>query len=469
MSSTSAQLSAHQAWREHHLAGVILAGSVLSIIGSLYMILGFVFLKTLRTFRHQLILGLAISDLFLALSFFIPSASMLLDNETSSPDNRTFCMVNGFFIQFFFLQIDLWQITIAATTVVFLLWPCVTLDWARERIYMLWILPWAASLAFGMVAYGIWSYKDIGAYCWIEQPMVRLFFNYIPRWVIILACLITYGWIFWLIRKVRRNAERERRYRIANTPRPMTTATTATTTTEAKEPISPQSSTAETPPLPDGIDYKDDVLTILTPVYEPPLYIAGSNSSLASSNPETGPIYYPRVMAEHFERARLASRTTVQSSTFGVPATSTTALATTATTTAAATATITPAFDEEEQQRRQVRKIAIQLISFPLATALLWTVPTGVMIYQVINGPDSVNVHVEGFAQMLLVFNGFVDAHVYGFNERTAMGWKDRLQGRGRYSNDVQEMPGRVDPAIAMTDMSRDDTDEQARRVHSMV
>ncbi|KAF3926168.1 hypothetical protein ABW21_db0204281 [Orbilia brochopaga] len=464
----AAVLGAHDVWRDHHLAGVVLAGSVLSIVGSLYMILGFIFLKTLRTFRHQLILGLAVSDLCLALSFFIPTASMLLENENSSPDNRPFCSINGFFIQFFFLQIDLWQLTIAVTTVVFLLWPCATLDWARERIYVLWVVPWIASLAIGMVAFGIWGYNDIGAYCWIAPPMARLFFNYIPRWVIIIACLVTYAWIFWLIRKVRLNAERERQYRIAHTPQPVTfnAITAMAAMAEAKEATVTQVSIAETEADAD-VENKDNTITEITPIDDVPLFLVGSSSSLASSSLSTGPIYYPRVMAEDLARARLAAR----GATFEAPSTSTVATVATAAT-AATTASTTPSCDDEENKQKQVRKIAIQLISFPLATALLWTVPTAVMIYQVINGPESVNVHVEGFAQMLLVFNGFVDAHIYGFNERTAMGWKDRLQGRGRYSNDVQEMPGRVDPPIPMTEIPpipMEETDEQARRVDDMV
>lgn len=171
---------------------------------------------------------------------------------------------------------------------------------------------------------------------------------------------------------------------------------------------------------------------------------SSSSASLASSSASSGPIVFPRCIANDLARAAMATATatTVQSSTFGVPAASTVATSITATT-ASSVPTPSP-FDEEEHQRRQVRKIAIQLISFPLATALLWTVPTAVMIYQVIHGADSVNVHVEGFAQMLLVFNGFVDAHIYGFNERTAMGWKERIQGGGRYNDDVHEMPGRA-------------------------
>ncbi|RVD87498.1 uncharacterized protein DFL_001731 [Arthrobotrys flagrans] len=41
---------------------------------------------------------------------------------------------------------------------------------------------------------------------------------------------------------------------------------------------------------------------------------------------------------------------------------------------------------------------------------------------QVARGGEGVSIHVEELAKMLLVFNGFVDAHVYGINERTAMG-----------------------------------------------
>ncbi|KAL1607674.1 hypothetical protein SLS60_002609 [Paraconiothyrium brasiliense] len=71
----------------------ILAVSVLSMAGAGWIILSFCLFKEVRTFRHQLILGLAISDFFMAFNFL--------------------SSFNGFMTQFFVVQTDYWVMTIA--------------------------------------------------------------------------------------------------------------------------------------------------------------------------------------------------------------------------------------------------------------------------------------------------------------------------------------------------------------------
>lgn len=58
--------------------------------------------KELRTFRHQLILGLAISDFFMAANFLSSSAANLGGYQIG--EHQAFCSFNGFMTQFFVIQ-----------------------------------------------------------------------------------------------------------------------------------------------------------------------------------------------------------------------------------------------------------------------------------------------------------------------------------------------------------------------------
>ncbi|KAF3104030.1 hypothetical protein TWF569_007764 [Orbilia oligospora] len=384
------------AWSQRHLAGVVLAGSVLSTVGSLYMILGFFFLRECRSFRHKLILGLAVSDLLLALNFFIPSLSMVTGREISSPWNEGFCSANGFLMQLFFAQIDVWQISIALITLLMLSGPSMVLKWIRENVWAVWLFPWLVSLIAAFFAFGFWDYANVGGFCWLESRNIRLYFNYIPRWIVIFVCLVIYIAVYRLILHARRRANIQKTYRGRASDRapPQPVTTTAPATNSESEKVNPDE-------------------------------ISGGNGSSSldtsrsgSSTGFTQTVHDPAVAGQIQTAAERAQ--------------------------------------EEAEQQKQVRKIAIQMISYPLAYAVLWAIPTIVMIIQVARGGEGVSIHVEGLAKMLLVFNGFVDAHVYGFNERTAMGWRQRIRPAAQEDDEeaagtsggVHEVVSRPEPTL---------------------
>ncbi|KAF3927007.1 hypothetical protein ABW20_dc0110369 [Dactylellina cionopaga] len=381
-------------WSERHLAGVVLAGSVLSIVGSLYMIFGFIILRELRTFRHKLILGLAISDLLLALNFFIPSLSMMVNQSGSSPSNSIFCSANGFLTQFFFAQIDIWQLTIAIVTWFMLSGPTSAkmLKWAREHVYALFLFPWIISLIAAFFGFGIWDYADVGAYCWLGSTHVRLYFNYLPRWVIIFACLAIYVHIFRIIRRSRRMAKFQKKYRATNA--------------EKRSAAAANNGDSEKMNMSVNVCHHCGH-------HDEGGHGAESSSSLDSSRAASSAgMNSMTISAEHDPAVAGQIQTAAERA------------------------------QEEEEQQKQIRKIAIQLISYPLAYAVLWSIPTIIMIIQVVKGRGGVSIHVEGLAKMMLVFNGFVDAHVYGFNERTAMGWRQKMRSASREDD---EEAGEID------------------------
>jgi len=105
---------------------IILAVSVLSILGAGWIVLSFCvsedpclsgiycmppstdslpqLFKQVRTFRHQLILGLAISDFWMAVNFLSSCAMNLSGNILSEPPQKKFCSFNGFMTQLFVVQ-----------------------------------------------------------------------------------------------------------------------------------------------------------------------------------------------------------------------------------------------------------------------------------------------------------------------------------------------------------------------------
>jgi G protein-coupled glucose receptor regulating Gpa2 len=60
--------------------------------------------KQVRTYRHQLILGLAISDFWMAVNFLSSCAANLTGNLIGEPSQKAFCSFNGFMTQLFVVQ-----------------------------------------------------------------------------------------------------------------------------------------------------------------------------------------------------------------------------------------------------------------------------------------------------------------------------------------------------------------------------
>ncbi|BCS01798.1 uncharacterized protein AKAW2_60062A [Aspergillus luchuensis] len=89
---------------EEVLSQIILVVSVVSMVGSGWIIISFLFIPSLRTFRHQLILGLGISE-FLAASNVVISAGLNTSGiEIWNPSLKTFCGFNGLMAQTFLVQ-----------------------------------------------------------------------------------------------------------------------------------------------------------------------------------------------------------------------------------------------------------------------------------------------------------------------------------------------------------------------------
>ncbi|KAH8598474.1 G protein-coupled glucose receptor regulating Gpa2-domain-containing protein [Bisporella sp. PMI_857] len=183
------------------LHAVIVAVAIISAIGAGWILLSFALFKPLRSFRHQLILGLAISDFWMAINF-LSSALMNLSGLSIGVENqKVFCSFNGFMIQVFVVQTDYWVLAIAVCTYLILSDHKRQSTWIQEHRIVIWLLPWFFSILWAALGLGIVGYGDIGAWCWFTSDRVRLFVNFIPRWTIVIIILGLYIRLYFLIHR----------------------------------------------------------------------------------------------------------------------------------------------------------------------------------------------------------------------------------------------------------------------------
>ena len=89
-----------------------------------------------------------------------------------------------------------------------------------------------------------------------------------------------------------------------------------------------------------------------------------------------------------------------------------------------------------------LKKLAKQMMYYPLAYMLIWTIPTSIRIYQSVTGVpapfgiatvDKVSYMSDDRAaltkaQACIVIQGFADAVIYGLNESSKSVWRDKFR-----------------------------------------
>ena len=128
----------------------------------------------LQTFRHQLLLGLAISDCVMALNFVISSSMNIGGRWIGAPEQAKFCSFNGYMTQVFVIQTDYWVFIIAIYTYFVLTDQKRCSSWIQTHPLVPWVLPWFLSVLWASVGLAITGYGDIGAWCWFTSDEVRL-------------------------------------------------------------------------------------------------------------------------------------------------------------------------------------------------------------------------------------------------------------------------------------------------------
>ncbi|KAH6675579.1 G protein-coupled glucose receptor regulating Gpa2-domain-containing protein [Halenospora varia] len=311
---------------------VIVIVSVFSAVGAGWIILSFLLFKTLRTFRHQLILGLAISDFWMAINFLSSAAVNLGPTTIGAPKSKPFCSFNGFMIQVFVVQTDYWVLTIAVCTYLILANHKHQSSWIQEHRIVIWAFPWFLSTLWAAIGLAVVGYGDIGAWCWFTSDTVRLLVNFIPRWLIIISILGLYVRLYFIIHTAHNRF----------------------------------------------MSFDEDAVGSLRTGSS----MTRSGGPRLSLNISSGP-------DDDCERV-------VQ------PA---------------------PTHTRIGRASPVLKRISYQMMVYPLVYILIWTIPTTIRIYQSTTG-KSAPFAIGTVDKACIVFQGFADAIVYGFNEHTWKLWR---------------------------------------------
>jgi hypothetical protein len=82
------------------------------------------------------------------------------------------------------------------------------------------------------------------------------------------------------------------------------------------------------------------------------------------------------------------------------------------------------------RQKRQpsavLKKMAYQMMSYPLVYMLIWTIPTSIRIYQSVTGKPA-PFGIATVDKACIVIQGFADAIIYGVNETSVSAWRERF------------------------------------------
>ncbi|KAF1965538.1 family A G protein-coupled receptor-like protein [Bimuria novae-zelandiae CBS 107.79] len=317
---------------------VILAVSVLSILGAGWIISSFCTFKELRTFRHQLILGLAISDFFMTVNFLSSCVANLLGDSLGK--HQPFCSFNGFMTQFFVVQTDYWVLTIAICTFLVLANHKHKATWIQEHRTILWCLPWGFSILWAVLGVGLDGYSNIGAWCWFGSDKARLLINFVPRWLIIIVIL---GLYIRLYRIIYRAHEQFISFHDESTPHTLSGTSPETDTSFSAHRI-------------------------------------GRPSASMHITSKDGTIEVERHGRTHVQRPNPL-----------------------------------------------LKKLAKQMMYYPLAYMLIWTIPTAIRIYQSVTGVPA-PFGVATVDKACIVIQGFIDALIYGVNESSKDVWRNKFR-----------------------------------------
>ncbi|KAK0639571.1 hypothetical protein B0T16DRAFT_361173, partial [Cercophora newfieldiana] len=289
---------------------VILVTSVLSLFGAAWMIASFFAFSNLRSFRHQLILGLAISDCAMAFNFLLSSSMNVGGRWIGAPEQKRFCSFNGYMTQVFVIQTDYWVLTIAVYTFFVLMDQKRWSSWLDSHSAFSWAVPWVLSVLWASIGLGVTGYGDIGAWCWFTSDQVRLLVRLLHPWTIIGIMFLMYARLYLVLFRAHR--------RLASL--------------EASDSVRPN----------------------------------GSGSRQLEGNVSS---------ANH---------------------------------------------------TRRLKRLARLMLLYPLAYAIVWSLPTGIRIYQTATGQPA-PWQLATVDKACIVLQGFVDAVIYGATESSMASWRGLL------------------------------------------
>ncbi|KAJ5900303.1 uncharacterized protein N7473_004373 [Penicillium subrubescens] len=192
---------------EEILSVIILVISILSALGAAWIIISFILIPSLRTFRHQLILGLGISDFLMALNFIVSTSMNISGRKIWSEPLQGFCSFNSFMTQVFVIQTDYWVLNIAICTYSILVNHRRFFDTMQSHPLIVCLWPWVLSTTWAVLGLVLVGYQNIGAWCWFASDRTRLLVNFVPRWIIVFVIIALYLRLSYILLRTQRLLE----------------------------------------------------------------------------------------------------------------------------------------------------------------------------------------------------------------------------------------------------------------------
>lgn len=98
------------------------------------------------------------------------------------------------------------------------------------------------------------------------------------------------------------------------------------------------------------------------------------------------------------------------------------------------------------------------MLLYPIAYAVIWTLPTAIRIYQTVTGQPA-PWQLQTIDKACIVLQGFVDAVIYGWTESSFASWRNLLFPRQKLEVDGDE----PNPIIPLEDRRQGKTDAKAQ------
>lgn len=142
--------------------------SILSILGSIFIITCYIYLRDLRTFAFRLVFMVAVSDVFYSLGLFLGDAGGSASHLGASP---ALCTLQAILISYFQLTSLTWAVSIAFTLHMAFLreLPSFAPNEVERHNLKYHLVCWGLPLLLTSLPAFTNSYGDTGGWCWISS------------------------------------------------------------------------------------------------------------------------------------------------------------------------------------------------------------------------------------------------------------------------------------------------------------
>ena len=184
---------------------IALVISMLSLMGSIFIIICYIAFKHLRKFAFTLVMILSVTDVLNQTMDFLQPTAAELDYMESSNTVSTECYVQAIGNSIFELASVLWTTAIAATLYMFIFLR-MTSDAVESKLKYMFLFCYGLPLILGLLPLINNAYGPSGAWCWIKTNAGFEYWQFIqfygPLWIAIIFNTFVYVRTWRLLRRI---------------------------------------------------------------------------------------------------------------------------------------------------------------------------------------------------------------------------------------------------------------------------